>query len=78
VQGTFVGQQFDDDLNSLLLNRFFTVDLYLGRSLGHGVEVFAGAENTFNQRYNTALTPVPALGPPVLARVGLRYQFPNR
>jgi outer membrane receptor protein involved in Fe transport len=78
VQGTFVGQQFDDDLNSLLLDRFFTVDLYLGRSLGHGLEVFGAAENVFNQRYNVALTPVPNLGPPVLARVGLRYQFPSR
>ncbi len=84
VQGTFVGRQFDDDLNSLLLKRFFTVDLYLGRSLGHGVEAFAAAENMFNQRYYTALTPVPnlppvpSLGPPILARIGLRYQFPKR
>ncbi len=84
MQGTFVGQQFDDDLNSLLLKRFFTVDLYLGRPLGHGVEVFAAAENMFNQRYYTALTPVPnhptvpSLGPPTLARIGVRYQFPKR
>jgi outer membrane receptor protein involved in Fe transport len=77
VQGTFVGQQFDDDLNSLLLKRFFTVDLYLGHSLGHGVEVFAAAENAFNRRYDTALTPVPSLGPPILARIGLRYTFPG-
>ena len=84
LQGTFVGQQFDDDLNTLLLKKFFTVDLYLGRPLGHGVEVFAAAENTFNQRYYTALTTVPnhptvpSLGPPILARIGLRYQFPKR
>jgi len=84
VQGTFVGQQFDDDLNTFLLKRFFTVDLYLGRSLGHGLEVFAAAENTLNRRCYTALTPVPnnppvpSLGPPILARVGLRYQFPKR
>ncbi len=78
VQGTFVGQQFDDDLNNFLLKRFFTVDLYLGRSLGRGVEIFAAAENTFNQRYYTALTPAPSLGPPILARIGLRYQFPKR
>jgi outer membrane receptor protein involved in Fe transport len=78
VQGTFVGQQFDDDLNQLLLKKFFTVDLYLGRSLGHGVEIFAAAENTFNQRYYTSLSPVPSLGPPLLARIGLRYQFPKR
>lgn len=84
LQGTFVGQQFDDDLNTLLLKKFFTVDLYFGRSLGHGVEVFAAAENMFNQRYYTALNivpnhpTVPDLGPPILARIGLRYRFPNR
>ena len=86
VQGTFVGQQFDNDLNTLLLKKFFTVDLYLGCSLGRGLEVFAAAENMFNQRYYTALTTVPngtpptvpSLGPPILARIGLRYQFPNR
>jgi len=48
------------------------------------VEVFAAAENTFNQRYYTALTvvpnhpTVPSLGAPFLARIGLRYQFPGR
>ncbi len=78
VQGTFVGQQFDNDLNTLLLKKFFTVDLYLGRSLGRGLEVFAAAENMFNQRYYTNLTPVPSLGAPILARIGLRYQFPKR
>jgi outer membrane receptor protein involved in Fe transport len=84
LQATFVGQQFDDDLNSFLLKRFFTVDLYLGRSLGRGLEFFAAAENLFNQRYYTALTPVPnspplpSLGAPLLARVGLRYQLPKR
>jgi outer membrane receptor protein involved in Fe transport len=84
LQGTFVGQQFDDDLNTLLLKKYFTVDLYLGRSLGHGVEIFAAAENLFNARYYTALNVVPNhpnvpdLGPPILARVGLRYQFPHK
>jgi len=78
VQGTFVGRQFDDDLNTLLLKKFFVVDLYLGRSLGHGLEVFAAAENMFNRRYYTNLSPVPSLGAPILARVGLRYQFPKR
>jgi outer membrane receptor protein involved in Fe transport len=78
VQGTFVGQQFDNDLNTFLLKKFFTVNLYLGRSLGHGVELFAAAENLFNQTYYTNLNPVPSLGAPLLARIGLRYQFPTR
>jgi outer membrane cobalamin receptor len=78
LQGTFVGQQFDNDLNTFLLKEYFTVDLYLGHSFGHGVEGFAAAENMFNKRYDTALTPTPMLGPPILARIGVRYQFPNR
>ncbi len=84
VQGTFVGGQFDDDLNTLLLGRYFSVDVYAGRAIGKGVEAYIAAENVFNQRYNVALTPLPSgpplrnLGPPVLARVGLRYQFPSR
>lgn len=78
VQGSFVGQQFDDDLNTLLLKKFFVVNLYLGRSLGRGVEVFAAAENLFNQTYYTNLQPIPSLGAPLLARVGLRYTFPKR
>jgi outer membrane receptor protein involved in Fe transport len=52
------------------------------------VEIFAAAENAFNQRYYTALTPVPnpppgtpatvpSLGAPILARIGLRYEFPG-
>jgi len=84
LQGSFVGQQFDNDQNTLLLKQFFTVDLYLGRSLSHGVEIFGAAENMFNERYYSALNvvpnhpSVPNLGPPILARIGLRYQFRKR
>jgi outer membrane receptor protein involved in Fe transport len=76
VQGRFVGNQFDDDLNTFQLDRYFAVDLLVGRSLGHGVEVFGAAENVFNTRYTVALTPTPSLGPPVLARIGVRFNFP--
>jgi outer membrane receptor protein involved in Fe transport len=74
VEGRFVGQQFDDDQNQFLLPRFFALDLLVGHSLGHGVEAFAAFENLFDQRYTVALTPTPMLGPPILARIGLRYR----
>ena len=52
---------------------------------GARVEFSSGAypattapENLFNQHYFTTINQVPALGPPLLARVGLRYDFPNR
>jgi hypothetical protein len=42
------------------------------------LEVFGAAENLFNEKYATAATPVPQLGLPIAARIGLRYQFPKR
>ena len=76
VQGRFVGDQFDDDLNTFLLGRYFALDLLAGRSLGHGVEVFGAIENVTNQRYDIARTPTPNIGPPILARIGVRLNFP--
>jgi outer membrane receptor protein involved in Fe transport len=78
LQGRFSGAQFDDDQNTLKLDRYFTMDLQAGRSIGHGVEAFAAVENLFNQRYTVSLTPVPTLGAPLLARVGLRFNYPSR
>jgi outer membrane receptor protein involved in Fe transport len=77
-QGRAVGAQFDDDQNLLKLEPFFALDGLVSRRLGHGVEVFAAAENLFNQRYDIGRTPVLTLGPPILARVGLRFQLGRR
>jgi outer membrane receptor protein involved in Fe transport len=86
VQGRYSGDQFDDAPNTLLLPHYFTLDLLVSRSLGHGVDAFGAFENLTNQRDFTALTPVatptpsllPTLGPPFVARVGLRLNFPSR
>ena len=78
VQGRFIGDQFDDDINTFLLGRYFTLDVFVGRSLGHGVEVFGAFENITNQRYDIAKTPTPNVGPPILARIGVRVNFPGR
>jgi len=78
VQGRFVDDQFDDDINSLLLDRYFAIDLFVGRSLGHGVEMFAAGENITNQRYDIAKTPTRNIGPPILGRIGMRFNFPGR
>jgi outer membrane receptor protein involved in Fe transport len=77
VQGRFVGTQFDDDQNAFPLNRFYVMDVMVGRSIAHGVQGFVQVENTLDERYTVALTPVANLGPPVLYRVGLRYDFPR-
>jgi hypothetical protein len=43
-----------------------------------GVELFAAAENLFNQRYDIGRTPVRTLGPPLLARFGVRLRLGAR
>ena len=78
VDGRFVGKQFDDDQNQFPLGNFFVLDAMASRSIGAGLDLFAAAENLFNERYATAATPIPQLGLPIAARIGLRYQFPRR
>jgi outer membrane receptor protein involved in Fe transport len=78
VDGRFVGKQFDDDQNQFPLGNFFVLDAMASRSIAAGLEVFGAAENVFNEKYATAATPVPQLGLPIAARIGLRYQFPKR
>ena len=78
VQGRYVGDQYDDDLNAFLLRRYFTMDLMVAHLIRPGIEIFAAAENFLNQRYDVGRTPVLTVGPPVLARVGLKVQFGAR
>lgn len=85
VQGRYSSSQFDDDINTLLLKRYYVMDLLVARTLRHGIEIYGAAENAFNQRYATALSapqtaggqPLQTLGPPILARVGVRFDFPK-
>ena len=76
LQGRFVGKQFDDDQNQYPLDRFYTMDLQVGRALTRHLELFAAAENLLDQRYQMARTPIINLGPPILYRVGLRLNYP--
>ncbi|MGH9503949.1 MAG: TonB-dependent receptor [Terriglobales bacterium] len=78
VQGRFGGNQFDDDQNTLLLRRYFVLDASASRPLRHGLDVFVAVENLTNRRYDVGRTPVLTVGPPILARAGLRLQFGSR
>lgn len=77
-QGRAVGSQFDDDQNQFRLNKYFTLDAFATRSLGGGVEVFGAFENLFNQRYDIGRTPLRTVGPPFLARIGIRFNWGSR
>jgi outer membrane receptor protein involved in Fe transport len=77
-QGRASSSQFDDDQNQLRLDPYFTLDALASRSLGRGVELFGAFENLTGQRYDIGRTPVRTVGPPVLARVGIRFQLGSR
>jgi outer membrane receptor protein involved in Fe transport len=78
VDGRFVGKQYDDDLNLFPLGSFFVLDATAVREMGHGVQLFFAAENIFNEQYAVQAMPVPEIGLPFAARVGVRYQLPFR
>jgi outer membrane receptor protein involved in Fe transport len=82
VLGRYSGAQYDDDLNTLLLPRYYVMDLFAGRLLGNGFTVYLAVENILNQRYPFTLTPpappLTSLAPPIVARAGIRYDFPAR
>ena len=78
LQARLVGAQFDDDQNQLQLDRYFTLDALVSRPVGHGVELFAAAENLLDRRYSIGRTPVRTVGPPLLARFGFRLRLGSR
>ncbi len=75
LQGSFIGSTFDNDQNTLLLRRYFLLDAFASRPLGHGMEIFVAGENLTDQRYDVARTPVLTSGPPFLFRAGFRVNI---
>jgi len=73
LQARYQGQQFDDDQNQFPLAGYFTLDLFAAHTLRPGVEVYVGAENMFDRRYEVGRTPVLTIGPPAMAKVGIRW-----
>lgn len=85
VQGRYSSLQYDDDLNTLPLRQYFVLDFFAGRTLRRGLVAYVAAENLLNRRYDVTLSPsatpggppLENLGPPILARVGLRIDLPS-
>jgi outer membrane receptor protein involved in Fe transport len=78
LQGRASGAQFDDDQNLFRLAPYFSLDAYVSRRVARALDLFASAENLFNQRYEVGRTPVRTRSPPVLARFGFRVRVGPR
>ncbi|HSK70795.1 MAG TPA: TonB-dependent receptor [Pyrinomonadaceae bacterium] len=77
-QGRISAAQFEDDLNTLRLHSYFTLDAFAAYRLPKNLEIFAAAENVFNNRYDIGRTPVLTVAAPRFARVGLRFNLQNK
>jgi outer membrane receptor protein involved in Fe transport len=75
IQGRASSSQFDDDQNMFRLESYFVLDALVSRRISSRFDVFAAAENLFNQRYEVGKTPVTTIGPPILVRAGLRVRL---
>ena len=67
-------RQYEDDQNQFPLAGFFTLDARLAHRFGQA-ELFAAAENLTGERYEVGATPIVTLGPPVLLRAGVRFNW---
>ncbi len=75
LQGRISGSQFEDDLNTLRLRPFFTLDAFAAYKIYKNLEVFTAIENVFNNRYDIGLTPNRTVAAPRFVRFGLRFNF---
>jgi outer membrane receptor protein involved in Fe transport len=75
LQGRFLGNQFDDDLNQFPLGRAFSLDAQVSREFVRHTLVFVAVQNLTDDRFNVAATPVFTVGPPIFVRGGLRFRW---
>lgn len=78
LQARFSTASFEDDLNTLQLRPFATFDAFASYRVKKGLEIFASAENIFDNRYDIGLTPNRTVAAPRFARIGLRFDLNNK
>ena len=78
VQARFSASQYDDDLNSLRLGGYWTLDALFGHSLNEWVGFFLSGENLTDAEYDVGRTPVRTVGPPRTIRGGFRVRLGGR
>jgi outer membrane receptor protein involved in Fe transport len=75
LQGRASSSQFEDDLNTSVLDPYFQLDGYVSKRLRNGLETYLAAENISNSRIMTGRTPVVTVGPPIFVRAGFKLHF---
>ena len=72
---SYTGKTFDDSANQFVLHPYARFDVSADRDLGHGLSIFAGAQNLLNRTIDAGRTPTLTLAAPRLVEGGVRYRF---
>ena len=77
TQLRFSGKQYDDDLNTaaLVLGAYGVWDATASRAIVRGLNAFVAVENILDTEFDTARTPLRAVGWPRTVRVGARITW---
>lgn len=77
VTTRFVGQRFDDDLNTLTLESFYVTDVRVSRQVTAKARLFASVENAFDREYpiSRAASGFVRVGTPRLFQGGIQYTW---
>ena len=77
TQVRFSGEQYDDDLNTeaFILQPYGVWDATLSRAIVRGMNAYLAVENILDTEYDTARTPLRAIGWPRTIRVGARLSW---
>lgn len=77
VELRVLGQQYEDDLNTLPLDASVLISASLARAITESLELYAAVENVLDSTYVVGRAGVDTIGAPLMARVGLRYRTPR-
>lgn len=72
LQGRYLGEQYEDDLNTLSLEPGYVLDLYLDYPLRSNLTVSLAIENVLDERLEVGSLPEPRIGSPRILHLGLR------
>lgn len=78
MQTRFSSSRFEDDVNTFRLGAYTTTDSLVSFRPSERMEIFAAAENVFNNRYDIGLTPNRTVAGTTFVRIGLRIDFRRR
>jgi outer membrane receptor protein involved in Fe transport len=75
VSVRLIGEQYDDDINTLKLRQASLVDGRAGWRLSRRFELFGAIENALDREVDTGKTPLRTIGAPRMARAGVTARF---